>query len=71
MPIDLLTTFGKTDYAVTENFKRVAVEFGALEAKVASITAGSGVAELRAEMRRLSAQVQTLARQVQALQQAP
>lgn len=71
MPIDLMTTFGKADYAVTENFKRLQVGLGTLEAKVDALHTGSGGAELAAELRRLSARLDTLTRQVQALQQAP
>lgn len=68
MPVDLMTTYGKADYAVTENFKRLQVGLGTLEAKLDALSAGSGVAELTAELRRLSARIDTLARQVQALQ---
>lgn len=69
--MDLLTTFGKTDYTVTENLKRLAAGLAAVEAKVGSAGSTAGVDALREELRQLSSRVDVLARQVQVLQQAP
>jgi len=71
MPVELLTTFGKTPYEVTENLKRLSAAIRSVEVKVGALTQMQGVADIRAELQRLSARVDTLARQVQVLQEAP
>ena len=71
MPVTLHTTFGKAPYEVTENFKVLAAAIGDVEAKIGSIRSAAGVDRLRVELQQLTARVDTLARQVQALQAAP
>ncbi len=71
MPVNLHTTFGKVPYEVSENFKLLSAAVGQLEDKIGALGSTGGVAQIREELRRLSARVDTLTREVQALQQAP
>ena len=71
MPVNLQTTFNKVPYEVSKNFETLAGAVNVLEQKVADLKPATGLNEIVAELKALSGRVDTLNRQVQALQAAP
>lgn len=65
MPVTLSTNFGKVDYGVVRDLRAIADLANTLEASMATIRdRGSSVAQLQAELQRLTERVNALGRQI-------